>query len=145
MNGIDSIGNNYNIIQFNPCNSKIDTTSYTLRNSVLEFKYYKIKVYGTSKEGNKASFGAKNILKTTGVNIDCVGPGSNTEYNLTNKKGSIQFDEEIFRFEYNINKSRVFFNLKNAAWDIRKLTDKELILETTNSDEQKVRLKFNKL
>jgi hypothetical protein len=84
-------------------------------------------------------------LRSSAANFDCIGPGSHSDYSLVNKKNSIHFNEEIFSFQYDINETRVFFNLVNNNWTIKKLTDKELILETINFNNQKVRLKLNKM
>lgn len=144
INGNDSASSIYQIIQLNVCTSKIDTTQYCLMNSILEFRYFKTKVYGTTSEANVASFGIINILNST-ANNTCVGTGNQKDYTIIDKKEKIKFSEELFNFSYDIGKTRFFFNLLNNAWDIRKLTDKELILETTNSYNQIVKLKFNRL
>ncbi len=148
VNNIDSIDAIYTLIQDNSCDLQIDTLNYSLRNIILEFKYYTTKNGGLKEENYSSNLSNANILSTTANNL-CINVGNVSDFELSKNKNAIHFKNEILEFPYFVTnsnyKTRILFNLKNNDWDIRKLTDKELILETTNSFSEKVKLKFNRL
>jgi len=148
VNNVDSIDARYTLIQNNPCDLQIDTLNYSLRNIILEFKYYTTKSGGLKEKNYSSNLSNANILNTTANNI-CMSVGNVTDFELSKHKNAIQFKNEILEFPYFVTnsnyKTRILFSLNNNSWEIRKLTDKELILETTNSFNKKIKLKFNRL
>ena len=146
INGIESICNiMYYIDRSIPSGNLNDSVIYTLKNFILEFSYYSHKVYGQNETKNKVTWQITDYLFR--LNQGILYEGSN-EWNLESKKSKLKFKKDIryeLYFNYDDNKLRLLFNPSNETWNIRKLTDKELILETINSDNNNIRLKFNRL
>ena len=148
VNNVDSIDAKYTLIQNNTCDLQIDTLHYSLRNIILEFKYYTTKSGGLKEKHYSSNLNNANILNTTASNA-CISVGNVSDFELSKHKNGIQFKNEILEFPYFVTnsnyKTRILFSLNNNKWEIRKLTDKELILETTNTFNEKIKLKFNRL
>lgn len=142
VDGIDLIDIQQTVKYVNPANQMIDSIAYTLNDFSLDFQYYKTKVNGKSTEVYNCHYSVQNILYGYG----CICAGS--EWKLIEKKNKLEFSNEFKKgFGYGANTVYInlLYNETNEVWDIRKLTDKELILETTNSFNKKVKLKFNRL
>ncbi len=142
VDGVDLIDIQQTVKYVNPANQMIDSIAYTLNNFSLDFQYYKTKVDGENTKVYNCHYSVQNIL----YGYDCICAGS--EWKLIENKNKLEFSNEFKKgFGYGSNTVYVhlLYNETNEVWDIRKLTNKELILETTNAFSEKVRLKFNRL
>lgn len=145
VDGVERIYDQQIYVDKNDLGELKDSVVYTLRDFTIEFSYYKHTVYGQSEKVNKVIWKIDDYLFR--YNPSILYEGSN-EWELRDGKCELKFKKD-FRYEryfdYNENKLRLLYNQSNEPWDIRKLTNKEFVLETVNSDGKKVRLKFNKL
>lgn len=119
-----------------------DTICFNLINSTLQFKYYKTK----NNQGKNQEYYESQLLVTpvpfgTKTNPDGIGAGGS--YELLDSKKKLRFNNRDGAS--NTYYVPLLYNPTEEAWDIRKLTDKEFIIETTNSSNQLVRIKFYRL
>lgn len=131
-------------------NSVQDSIIYTLKDAELRFSYE----VGKNKNGNEQGdylvrLDATNYLYAGNDNLTSYGVISPVHnFSFSNRKKEIVFDSELLTGlkdnNYDLNNRSAYFDLKNNPWKIRKLTDKEMILETINFFNQKVRLKFQR-
>lgn len=142
VDGEDLIDLQHTFKYINPDSQMNDSIIYTLRNLTIEIKYYKTKINGKTTKVYDSYYAVNNIL----YNHLCICAGN--EWKLIENKNKLEFSHEFKKgFGYGTNTVylHLLYNETNEAWDIRKLTDKELIIETINSFNKKVRLKFNRL
>lgn len=128
------------------CESKTYTTSFSLNKLNIEFRYYRIKNGGHREDRYDVHYSITDIQSSTPYtpSASCITPGNASRYSLIDKKNKLQFGQELFTY-YDLTGIHPYFNLENNPWDIKKLTDTEMTIETTTSDNKKVRLKFNRL
>lgn len=126
------------------CDSKTFTTVFSLNKLLLEFDYSKVNWYGNKKDYYSVNYSITDIQSSVPYSTStCAYPKHGTSYRFVDKKRKLQFGEELF--VYSNSGINTFFKLNNNPWDIIKLTETEFTIETMNTDNKKVRLKFNKL
>jgi hypothetical protein len=145
INGVESINEKQYYVDKNDLGQLNDSVVYSLIDFIIEFDYYKSTVYGHTNKVNKVNWAITKYYFRLNEGVLYEG---NNEWELEEKKNKLKFKKD-FRYEhyfnYDQNKLKILYNQSNEPWNIRKLTDKEMILETTNSDNNKIRLKFNRL
>ena len=132
VDGID-VTNTEKLYTEDPLTYK-DTIIYTLLDATLEFKYYKARNTNGQIEKNYDSyFFIKNIIKRRYAQV-----GAYSTYKFNNYKKQLSFGTNVPK----PTKFALLYNYTNEPWTIKKLTKKDLIIETTNSTGNKVTVTF---
>ena len=139
VDGIDVTDKEYTQI-YNPL-EPIDTVDYVLRNATLEFQYSKTRNSNGKMEKNyTVLFAIRNIIRH-----HYIVPTAGLRYEFNNYKRQVLFDTNDKKKSGNgiyYSDFPLLFNYTNEPWTIKKLIKTELIIETINSDGNKVKVTF---
>ncbi len=103
-------------------------------------------IFSSSSNGQTLDYYTENIYIKNYLNILFGNMHSVNKWELKNKKNKIYLESTYKFYSGGIVTASfsIFGNISDDIWDIKKLTDKEMILETNNGDNKHLRLKLQK-